>query len=94
MKAVGGEGGRGVGVVHALGSSGGRIGGPAARHAGGSYTLQGGAAGFEGLSELFKGLCVNQSVIREELRRKQVLAKPFKTPGPETNGFVLLGSLR
>lgn len=83
-----------MGVVHALGSSGGRIGGPAARHAGGSYTLQGGAAGFEGLSELFKGLCVNQSVIREELRRKQVLAKPFKTPDPETNDFVLLGSLR
>lgn len=52
-----------MGMVHALGSSGGRTGGPGAGHAGGSYTLQGGAAGFEGLSELFKGLCLNQSAI-------------------------------
>ena len=63
MKAAGGAGGQGVGMVHALGSSGGRTGGPGAGHAGGSYTLQGGAAGFECLSELFKGLCLNQSAI-------------------------------
>ena len=63
VKAAGGEGGQGVGTVHALGSSGGRTGGPGAGHAGGSYTLQRGAAGFEGLSELFKGLCLNQSAI-------------------------------
>ena len=46
MKAVGGEGGQGEGMVHALGSSDGRTGGSAAEHAGGSHTLQGGAAGF------------------------------------------------
>lgn len=81
-----------MGMVHALGSSRGRTGGPAAGHAGGSYTLEGGAAGIKGLSELFKGLCLNQSIITEELRRKQGPAKPFKTPGPEINGFTLFGS--
>lgn len=82
VEAGGGEGGQGEGMVHALGSSGGGTGGPAAGHAGGSYTLQGGAVGREGLSELLKGLCLNQSVTKEEVRGRQVLAKPFQTPGP------------
>lgn len=68
-------------MVHALGSSGGRTGGPAAGHAGGSYTLQGGAAGFEGLSKLFKGLCLNQSVISEETQKTRP-AKPFLNAWP------------
>lgn len=95
VRAVGGEGGQGEGTVHARGPSGGSTGGPAAGHAGGSYTLQGGAVGFEGLSELLKGLCLNQSVTEEKLRRKQVLAKPFQMPAlPPKSMVSYFGSLR
>lgn len=81
VKAVVGEGGQGLGMVHALGSSGGRTGGPATGHAGDSYTLQGGAAGFKGLSELFKGLCLNQSVITDEIM--QILQSLSKRLAPK-----------
>lgn len=80
MKAVGGEGGQGVGMVHARGSSG--VGGRAtAGHAGVSYTLQGGAAG---LSMLFKGVVFRPVSNHERITQKIGPAKPFKTSGPET----------